>query len=340
MPADAAAEADARLGGDTFVVEEAPVIVGDDAGDEASRRRSREATDTSPRRRARPPLVWIGAGAAALAAVVLIAVVASGGGGGGGDAKNTSPRVSASGKAARAGAEDRGKARAAQAAESGESAGEGGASDREGSAIDGDGDGAVAGSDGARAGAAGVASGSGTGSAAGEVPGDEVAGTTDDETAAAVDGEAEGSGAAAAVELPVPVPVPKARPRAAPTLGGKRVVLEYDAPRGATKQPAKQKIVGAAKDDTAAVGAARITYFSGNRRLYAGDAEGAIRLYRQALGMYPGYVAGYRGLGLAYAQKGDRANALRAFRTYIGAVPNAKDVALIRKRIAGLQRRK
>ena len=133
---------------------------------------------------------------------------------------------------------------------------------------------------------------------------------------------------------PVQPPAPVA-PKKTPTLGGKKVVLEYDS--GAPKETPK-KTAPAKGDDSAAVGAARITYFNGNRKLFAGDADGAIKLYKQALAVYPGYVAGYRGLGLAYAQKGDKANALKSFRTYLSAVPGAKDAALIKKRIATLQR--
>ncbi|MBA3391116.1 MAG: tetratricopeptide repeat protein, partial [Deltaproteobacteria bacterium] len=130
-----------------------------------------------------------------------------------------------------------------------------------------------------------------------------------------------------------PTPTQPTPPRRTPTLGGKKVVLEYDnAPREAPKPLV-------AKNDDASVAAARITYLDGNRKLYSGNADAAIKLYRQALGMYPGYVAGYRGLGLAYAQKGDTANALKALRTYVNAVPTAKDVPLIRKRISTLQRR-
>jgi len=146
----------------------------------------------------------------------------------------------------------------------------------------------------------------------------------------------EGS-AATAVAPPVapPTPVaPVAPKRTVPTLGGKRVVLEYDNTASTPKKP-PAPVKG---DDNASIGAARITYLSGNRKLFSGDADAAIKLYRQALAMYPGYVASYRGLGLAYAQKGDKANALKAFRTYINAVPGAKDVALVRKRIATLQR--
>jgi len=137
---------------------------------------------------------------------------------------------------------------------------------------------------------------------------------------------------------PEPAPAPVAAVAPAPvrrrpnTLGGKQVVLEYDT-------PARETPKTVARNDAAAIGAARISYSSGNHRLFKGDADGAIRNYRQALAIYPGYVAGYRGLGLAYAQKGDTANALKALRTYVRAVPNAKDAALIKKRIAILQKR-
>ena len=112
-------------------------------------------------------------------------------------------------------------------------------------------------------------------------------------------------------------------------------MLEYDT-AAPPKEPAKP--VAPKGDDSASIGAARITYFNGNRKLFAGDADGAIKLYKQALAVYPGYVAGYRGLGLAYAQKGDKANALKSFRTYLSAVPGAKDAALVKKRIQTLQR--
>ncbi len=147
--------------------------------------------------------------------------------------------------------------------------------------------------------------------------------TTDSAGSAGSAGSGAGSGSA----------VPPKRPLA--TLGGKKVVLEYDTPTAPKDLPKKPAVATA---DDASIGAARITYYDGNRKLFAGDADAAIRLYRQALALYPGYVAGYRGLGLAYAQKGDKANALKALRTYINAVPHAKDVALVKKRIATLQR--
>ncbi|HEY5928290.1 MAG TPA: tetratricopeptide repeat protein [Kofleriaceae bacterium] len=124
-------------------------------------------------------------------------------------------------------------------------------------------------------------------------------------------------------------PKPK---RTSPTLGGKQVVLEYD-----TQAREGKPIANAGKDDQAAINKARTSYAAGNTRLFAGDADGAIKNYKQALGYYPGYVAAYRGLGLAYAQKGENANAVRALRTYVGSAPGAKDAPLIRKRIQTLK---
>jgi hypothetical protein len=116
-----------------------------------------------------------------------------------------------------------------------------------------------------------------------------------------------------------------------PTLGGKQVVLEYDTPTHEAPKPATTP-----KEDSAAVEKARTAYAQGNQRLFAGDAAGALRFYQQSLADYPGYVAGYRGLGLAFAQQGDKAKALQAFRTYLSSVPGAKDAALIRKRLTTL----
>jgi tetratricopeptide (TPR) repeat protein len=137
-----------------------------------------------------------------------------------------------------------------------------------------------------------------------------------------------------------PAPAPEGGSATAPTLdpakhpkgdvpGGKPLVLDYD--QSAAKAPAPTHT------DDDAVGKARAHWGAGNQRLFAGDPDSAIREYQQALAIYPGYVASYRGLGLAYAQKNDKAKALQALRTYVNLVPNAKDAPLIRKRIATLQ---
>lgn len=121
-------------------------------------------------------------------------------------------------------------------------------------------------------------------------------------------------------------------PAPAKKLGGKKLVVEYGGQPGEAAMPA----ITAPTTDDPAIGRARSAYLHGNQQLFAGDTQGAIRAYRQALSLYPGYVGGYRGLGLAYTQLGDRPKALEAFKTYVAAVPGAKDVALIKKRIAQL----
>nr|MBA3452536.1 hypothetical protein [Deltaproteobacteria bacterium] len=87
--------------------------------------------------------------------------------------------------------------------------------------------------------------------------------------------------------------------------------------------------------DGAKAAKARAAYTTGNQKLFAGDANGAIVAYRQVIAL--GSASGYRGLGLAYAQQGDTANAVAAFKKYVQMSPTAKDVPLIKKRIAALQ---
>ena len=116
-------------------------------------------------------------------------------------------------------------------------------------------------------------------------------------------------------------------------LGGKKLVVDYSTRTTETPLPG---LVAQPTEDPA-IGLARTAYLSGNQQLFAGNANGAIRAYRESLSLYPGYVGGYRGLGLAYAQLGDTRNALEAFRMYVDTVPGARDVALIKKRIARLQ---
>ncbi|MGH9885647.1 MAG: tetratricopeptide repeat protein, partial [bacterium] len=90
-------------------------------------------------------------------------------------------------------------------------------------------------------------------------------------------------------------------------------------------------------EDQPSIARARVAYDAGNQALFAGDSAAAIRAYRQVLSFVPTYAAGFRGLGLAHAQQGDIGAAVMALRTYLSLAPNARDVALIKKRIALLQ---
>lgn len=80
----------------------------------------------------------------------------------------------------------------------------------------------------------------------------------------------------------------------------------------------------------------RAAYNTGNQRLFVGDTTGAIKAYQQTITLAPGYAPGYRGLGLAYAQAGDRPRAVTALKRYIALAPKAKDVPLIQNRITAL----
>ena len=82
---------------------------------------------------------------------------------------------------------------------------------------------------------------------------------------------------------------------------------------------------------------ARAAYDAGNKRLYAGDAAGAIAQFKDALEAVPGFAAAHRGIGLAYSLQGDKARAVGSFKTYLAASPGAKDTKKIQERIAALQ---
>ncbi|HMG55879.1 MAG TPA: tetratricopeptide repeat protein [Kofleriaceae bacterium] len=116
--------------------------------------------------------------------------------------------------------------------------------------------------------------------------------------------------------------------------GPRRVVVDY-----ATRPSETAPGLVEQDEEDPAIGVARAAYTAGNQRLFVGDLDGAVRAYQQALELYPEYVGGYRGLGLAYAELGDRASALAALKSYVAAAPSARDVALIKKRIARLQRK-
>jgi len=134
-------------------------------------------------------------------------------------------------------------------------------------------------------------------------------------------------------DLPTTAPVPvdeEAKPVSKKRLGGRRVVLEYEkVPRAAPVPPA---------DDPETVTKARDAYLRGNARLFSGDAAGALSAYQESLKIYPGYVAGYRGLGLAYAQQGRAEEAIAALKTYVRTVPQAKDIPILKHRIDLLER--
>ncbi len=128
---------------------------------------------------------------------------------------------------------------------------------------------------------------------------------------------------------PAPVEIP-APPAVVPTLSGKPVVLEYDA------GPDAAAVAGADPD---AVARARDANRKGNARLTAGDKKGALKAYRAALKIYPGYVGAYRGLGRLLMVSGDKKTAIKAFKLYLKTVPDAEDAASINALIEKLQKK-
>jgi tetratricopeptide (TPR) repeat protein len=78
----------------------------------------------------------------------------------------------------------------------------------------------------------------------------------------------------------------------------------------------------------------RAAYREGNERLFSGNVAAAIKAYEEAIHLNPKDPAGYRGLGLAYAQQGKRSEAVRYLRAYLRRAPDAADRAIIGNRIA------
>ncbi len=77
-------------------------------------------------------------------------------------------------------------------------------------------------------------------------------------------------------------------------------------------------------------------YQRGNARLLNGALPEAIAAFSESLKLNPKDPQSQRGLGMAYAQSGNAAQAVRHFKLYLKASPSAPDRALIEKRISQL----
>jgi ribosomal protein S15P/S13E len=149
--------------------------------------------------------------------------------------------------------------------------------------------------------------------------------------------------AAEKVAAPVEKPAPPERPAAAkpvaapkpavekPAAAKVRTAGEPAAPRP-EKKPA-EVATPAAKPATNQAQEAAEAYQRGNAKLLSGALPEAIAAFSEALKLNPKDAQSQRGLGMAYAQAGNAAKAVRHLKLYLKASPNAPDRALIEKRI-------
>jgi hypothetical protein len=104
----------------------------------------------------------------------------------------------------------------------------------------------------------------------------------------------------------------------------------------ASAEPTSPK-ASAGKPSEADYRQANDLYQQGNSKLFQGNTAGAIADFNHALKLNPKDPAIHRGLGLAYAQSGKSADAIKHLKTYLKESPKANDRALIEKRLDQLQ---
>jgi len=142
-----------------------------------------------------------------------------------------------------------------------------------------------------------------------------------------------GAGRKVATEKPAPAERAVAqKPAAAPSQPPRNPLSteqwsEPAAPRPEKKQaPVAPPATNKAQEATDA-------YQRGNAKLLNGAPVEAIAAFSEALKLNPKDVQSQRGLGMAYAQAGNAAQAVHHYKLYLKASPNAADRTLIQKRI-------
>lgn len=107
-------------------------------------------------------------------------------------------------------------------------------------------------------------------------------------------------------------------------------------PAHAEKPVAAEPKAAAGKPSEEDYKRANEAYERGNAKLFQGNTAGAITDFNEALKLNPKDPAAHRGLGLAYAQSGKSAEAVKQLKTYLKESPKDADRALIEKRIEQL----
>ncbi len=103
--------------------------------------------------------------------------------------------------------------------------------------------------------------------------------------------------------------------------------------------PQKKAVEAAAPSGGDKVQLAAEAFQRGNAKLLSGALPEAIAAFSEAIKLNPKDAQSERGLGLAYAESGNTAQAVRHLKLYLKAVPGAPDRALIEKRIGQLSGR-
>ena len=99
------------------------------------------------------------------------------------------------------------------------------------------------------------------------------------------------------------------------------------------KKPTEAAATSVAKPAPNKAQEAAEAYQRGNAKLLSGALPEAIAAFSEAVKLNPKDAQSQRGLGLAYAQAGNAAKAVRHLKLYLKALPNAPDRTLIEKRI-------
>ncbi|MFY9585068.1 MAG: tetratricopeptide repeat protein [Candidatus Acidiferrales bacterium] len=76
----------------------------------------------------------------------------------------------------------------------------------------------------------------------------------------------------------------------------------------------------------------------GNYYMKKGNYDAAIERFQEAARLKPNFARPYRLLGEAYEKKGDKAEAMKAYRKYLEILPAAEDAGKIHKRVEKLSR--
>jgi hypothetical protein len=141
----------------------------------------------------------------------------------------------------------------------------------------------------------------------------------------------------AAAEFVPPTPPPAEKPAAVekPSRAEKPAHAEKPKAEPASAPPEPKPTGGKPSEEN--FRRANEAYQRGNTKLFAGNTAEAIAEFNQAVKFNPRDPANHRGLGLAYAQAGKSAEAIRQLKLYLKTAPKANDRAMIEKKIDQLK---